>query len=286
MKRLNPLNDYIFQKVMGEKGSEEQLLSFLKAVLSCTGKDNIESIEISGAKTTRGELIDGKTIILDVKALLYDGTKVNIEVQLRNVGNMGKRSLFYWAKDFANSLKEGEDYDELPKIININIVGYEFLETEEFHEDFQIRSRRTPQLVLTDALEIHFLDMVKFRRLKDKDIVNNPLHRWLTFFDKNSSLETVEKLIKMDTAIQKAQKKIEYVSQDEESFRFYEAREKEIHDYVSGMSSAVQKGKLEEKLEIATKMVLAGFDISFIKEMTGLTIEQIENLKSEDVCIK
>jgi len=38
MKRLNPLNDYLFQKYMGEKGDEEQLLSFLNAVLSRTGE--------------------------------------------------------------------------------------------------------------------------------------------------------------------------------------------------------------------------------------------------------
>ena len=30
--RLNPLNDYLFCKVMGEKGSEVQLLGFLNAV--------------------------------------------------------------------------------------------------------------------------------------------------------------------------------------------------------------------------------------------------------------
>jgi hypothetical protein len=37
-KRLNPLNDYIFLKIMGEKGDEEQLLAFLNAVLGRHGK--------------------------------------------------------------------------------------------------------------------------------------------------------------------------------------------------------------------------------------------------------
>jgi hypothetical protein len=27
-------------------------------------------------------------------------------------------------------------------------------------------------------------DMLTFRHLREKDIENNPLHRWLTFFDK------------------------------------------------------------------------------------------------------
>jgi hypothetical protein len=44
--RFNPLNDYLFLKVMGEKGDEPQLLGFLNAVLGRSGKKPIESVEI------------------------------------------------------------------------------------------------------------------------------------------------------------------------------------------------------------------------------------------------
>jgi hypothetical protein len=30
--RLNPLNDYLFMKYMGEEGDEEQIIAFLNAV--------------------------------------------------------------------------------------------------------------------------------------------------------------------------------------------------------------------------------------------------------------
>jgi hypothetical protein len=46
MDRLNPLNDFAFQKSLGEKGDEEQLAGFLNAVLKRTGNDGIESVEI------------------------------------------------------------------------------------------------------------------------------------------------------------------------------------------------------------------------------------------------
>ncbi|MDR2691182.1 MAG: hypothetical protein LBB73_02635 [Dysgonamonadaceae bacterium] len=45
-ERLNPLNDYLFMKYMGEKGDEEQLLAFLNAVLQKTGRNGIISVEI------------------------------------------------------------------------------------------------------------------------------------------------------------------------------------------------------------------------------------------------
>ncbi|MDR0586872.1 MAG: Rpn family recombination-promoting nuclease/putative transposase [Treponema sp.] len=94
-ERLNPLNDYIFLKIMGEKGDEEQLLAFLNAVLERKGTYAIESVEIIENRTITAEVIGDKTSILDVRARTAAGERVNIEVQLRNLGNMDRRSLFY-----------------------------------------------------------------------------------------------------------------------------------------------------------------------------------------------
>ena len=46
-QRLNPLNDFLFYKIMGEKGDEVQLLGFINAVLGKTGDDRFTSVEIS-----------------------------------------------------------------------------------------------------------------------------------------------------------------------------------------------------------------------------------------------
>ena len=162
-ERLNPLNDFLFCKIMGEKGSEIQLLGFLNAVLGKTGDDRIASVEILEDKTFTADFIGNKTSILDVRAVLQDGTKVNVEVQLRNLGNMDRRSLFYWSKEYTRSLIAGQDYNELPCTIAINIVNFEYLDAENFHTVFRLREDKEPSLVLTDALEIHFLDMVQYK---------------------------------------------------------------------------------------------------------------------------
>ncbi|GHV12023.1 hypothetical protein FACS189491_04290 [Spirochaetia bacterium] len=86
--RLNPLNDYLFFKVMGEKGDEEQLLAFLNAVLKRLGSNRLVSVEILENKTFTAEVIGDKSSILDIRAVLEDQSRVNIEVQLRNLGNM------------------------------------------------------------------------------------------------------------------------------------------------------------------------------------------------------
>jgi len=181
--RFNPLNDYLFLKVMGEKGNETQLLGFLNAVLGRTENNKLASVEIIENKTLSAESIGAKASILDVRAQLQNETRVNIEVQLRNLNNFDRRSLFYWGKEYTKSLKSGQDYIYLPTVININIVDFEFLETDNFHTVFRLREDKESQLILTEILEIHYINMVKWRKYGKIDITNEPLHRWLTWLD-------------------------------------------------------------------------------------------------------
>ncbi|MDR1858735.1 MAG: Rpn family recombination-promoting nuclease/putative transposase [Treponema sp.] len=75
-ERLDPLNDYLFLRVMGEKGDEVQLLCFLNAVLGRTGDDRLASVEIIENKTLPAEFLGGKTSILDVRKLKAMGISV------------------------------------------------------------------------------------------------------------------------------------------------------------------------------------------------------------------
>jgi hypothetical protein len=89
-RRLNLLNDYLFLKVMGEKGDEEQLLGFLNAVLQKNDADKLVSVEILEDKTFSPEVIGDKSSILDIRARTDGNRRVNIEVQIRNLGTVSK----------------------------------------------------------------------------------------------------------------------------------------------------------------------------------------------------
>ena len=121
MKRLNPLNDYLFQKYLGEKGDEEQLLSFLNAVLKRTRKTKLVNVEILENKTFTADMTGSKASILDIRAITDNNTRVNIEIQLQNFGNMDRRSLFYWSREYSKGIKEGQNYEELPNVIVVDV---------------------------------------------------------------------------------------------------------------------------------------------------------------------
>jgi predicted transposase/invertase (TIGR01784 family) len=269
-ERLNPLNDFAFQKAMGEKGDEIQLIAFLNAVLARTGKNRIESVEILGDKDLPAEIIGGKAGKLDVLAKLADNTKVNIEVQLENQYNMERRSLDYWAWHYIKGIGAGQDYSFLPAVIGINILDFGYIDIQEFHTSFHIYEDRHKDYMLTDALEIHFLDMVRFRRLKDKDVLNDPLHRWLVYFDKHSPINLIEEVINMDPAIQKVQEKIDLIQGDPSLLRAYLRYEKAASDEVTRINGT--------KREIAKKALAEGLSIETIANITGLDTDAIKRL--------
>ena len=102
---------------------------------------------------------------------------------------------------------------------------------------------------MTDALEIHFIDVKKFNALPEKDIRNDALHRWLTFFDQNISEDLLKELIDMDAAIYKANEKLTFLANDKEALRLYHMRELAQIDYNSGMRRAKDEGKKEGRIE-------------------------------------
>ena len=281
-ERLNPLNDYLFMKYMGEKGDEEQLLAFLNAVLQKTGRNGIVSVEIKEDRDLTAEIIGDKSSILDLRATTDKGTKVNIEVQLRNMWNMDRRSLFYWSREYVRGIESGQDYAELPAVVTINIVNYDFIPVDEVHTSFHLWEDRHKDTMLTDALEIHFISMKKFRQLEKRDIERNCLHRWLAFFNKDTDSETLKKIVKMDRAIAKAQEKITFVSRDKDALRAYQMREMALSDYTSGINHARREGMAigEEKtyLAIVRNAAAKGIPAESISELTGLPAEKVRDI--------
>ncbi|MDR0664974.1 MAG: Rpn family recombination-promoting nuclease/putative transposase [Helicobacteraceae bacterium] len=273
-ERINPLNDYVFKRVIGEQEDEKWLLAFVNAVLAKTGGGNIVSLNVDNDKEIPPEYIADKGNYLDVLAVTDKGDKINIEVQLINAGDMAKRSLFYWSRLYVKNFSKGKSYDVLQKAITINILNYEFIkELDAFHTSFHIREDEHKDYVLTGELEIHFLDMVKFR--KQKADIDNPLHRWLLFLDKNTKPEALKEALEMDAIIAEAEAKLESLAKNEKDMGLYRMREKGLLDIISGMQSA----KAEGIAEVAKSLKISGLlTIDQIADVSGLSKEDVEKL--------
>lgn len=275
MQRLNPLNDYIFKRVMGEEESKDNLIAFLNAVLDTDDRKKLVSLEIINNKELTKELIYDKTGRLDVRAKTADGMQLDIEVQLTNQHNMEKRTMFYWGKLFLEGIKKGDDYINLSKVITINILDFDFFDIEKFHSKYHLWEDEEQSYLLTDLVEIHFIEMPKFRRYMQKDLKGNPLHRWLKFFDRMLSEDELKELMEMDSAIKRAESKLEYLSSDEEVLQLYRAREDSLHERANMISTA----KTEKAVEVTRNLLAMGMDFALISKATELTVEQIMEIQ-------
>jgi predicted transposase/invertase (TIGR01784 family) len=86
----------------------------------------------------------------------------------------------------------------------------------------------------------------------------------------------------MDTAIQKAEEKLVYVTNDKEALRAYQMREMALSDWTSGVNHARREGRQEGKQEaaqaIARNFKHLGIPLDQIAQGTGLSVDDVERL--------
>ena len=302
VKNLKMTNDFVFHKIFGEKGNEEILKSLIESVIN----RKINNLEIMEDTKLETAVQDDKLGILDVKTVLSDGTKVDVEIQVANEKNIEKRTLFYWAKLYTQYIKKGTEYEDMAKTIAINILNYNFLPENMYHRICHIAYDDLKREILTDNLEIHFLDLTKLKK-KVKN-AEDYLTLWLGFLE-GSRRDLVTLARDKVKAIEKAAKKLEKLQQDTGAWRVYELKQKWEMDEASrqgrarreglaegmekgrkqgtkqgieqGIKQGIEQGIEQGRKEIAQKMLANGISIEEVSEITNINVEKLKKLLTE-----
>ena len=110
--------------------------------------------------------------------------------------------------------------------------------------------------------------------------MNDPLSRWLAWFDEKSPPELIKEGTGMDSAVMAAYMQQDFITQNEEAWQEYWMHRKMEHDRVSNLNGAREEGeqigRAEEKIEIARNALTRGLSIEMIHDITGLPTETIE----------
>jgi predicted transposase/invertase (TIGR01784 family) len=285
--RLKPKNDFIFRHLFGKQASEESLKALLNAILRPDGKDPIASLTIAGNIELGSDTPAGKNGRLDILAELSGGELINIEMQMVDRDNMVKRTLFYLSKLFASALTAGNPYESLRKTITINLLNFNLFPYDRFHSTYHFYEDHEERALLTDALEVHFIEFPKFERIeKDTSIA---LHRWLMFMDEKLPEDQLKELMDMDPIIAKTEEKLEELSLEERFRDFLDDKERYLRDWVYSVDvtakkaaeEARKKALLDSRTEMAQKMLAKGMDLKTIAEVSGMSEEQIRQLQDE-----
>jgi len=282
-----PKADVIFKVLFGDQKHHRILIHLLNSVLK--PKDPITHVEIKQTELSP-EYIAQKGVRLDILATTSTGEIINVEMQKKDEHNIKNRTLYHWSKLFCGQLIAGDNYQQLCRTICINILNFKDFDDEDFWHIEDICDRKTHKQ-FTDLFELHFLEIPKIRRKQKKDIVQDPIMFWLEFID-NPKSEKIQDMIKKELVYQEAKDVYEKIIADPQVQELLRVKEKAELDYNSALSYAENKGKTEglaegkkvgekkAKIESAKRFLSMGLSIEQVASGTGLSIEEVEGLKS------
>lgn len=265
-------NDLIFKKVFGE--NEIIVQDFLSSILKIP-KDEFEIIYYENPFMNISDVADDKIGILDIKIKTKSGMLCNIEMQVEYMEGMRKRIVWYMSKMITEQLKSGESYNNLKKVICIVIAANHIIvkENNRRHNRFLMRNDEN-DAILHDITEVDILELLK----KETPNESPELKKWVDFFNAKTT-DKLEKLSESkDSAISQAANAVLDLNRDEEIRVKAEQRENALRMYKTETELSEQKGRQEEKIEIAKSLKNAGMKSEFISQHTGLTAEEIEKL--------
>lgn len=287
MKILQPKNDVVFQALF-TRGKERITKALLEDIL----KIKIHKLDLDKSKDLLNDNKKDKNGRLDLRAVLNDNIECDIEIQLSTHDKVLERFLYYWSKMYSANLEIGEQYSKLRQTISIIIVDDEikqFKEIEKAYTKWQIREEEYRDKILTSYFQICIIELPKAIKEYENNKDNQVL-QWMKFLDNPEDME-VRKIMEKNQDIKEAKEELDKISQDDRLRRMALKAELERMDYEQRLCEAKRDGRKEgeaigesrgikqEKKETALKMLQKQIDIQTIKEITGLTEEEINKLK-------
>ena len=174
-------------------------------------------------------------------------------MQVVDQKDIEKRILFYWSKMYIQTIKAGNDYENLKRCIVILISDYDLEKLKkvpEFVTKWKITEEKYPKLVLTNVLELYIIEAEKAKNIIEKR--QGQLDNWIRFInnpEEESDMDNEE--------IKQARKVLKKISQDERERRLTELREKYIMDqhdimlagYEEGLEVGIEQGSSNNSKE-------------------------------------
>ena len=294
---LNRLNDRLFKYIFASRQHKTNLIRFLNDVL-----DNPERIVADIEYLNREQdppILQGKGTRFDVRAKTSDGRVFQVEVQVRDEDDFLKRCLFYTCANYTSQIVAGEPYGQLGEVVFIAVLDFNTFpdKPDAFHSIQRMLDVENHKCYCS-GIEMHFLELPKMRKLgrgKSPDRMTG-LERMLMYMGTMGETETLNEIAAYDPDIRRILNMEEAFVKTPELWVNYLIREREQSDWdnyvrnreargvAQGMAQGMAQGKAEGKAEgiafVARRMLARGLSPDLIAEDTGLSLEEVELLKS------
>ena len=288
-KYINPFTDYGFKKIFGDEENTELLESLINDILGLEGKDKIEKIIFKNGELLPDSPEDRKAIF-DLYCTDEKGSEFIVELQKVHQAHFQSRALYYTTFPIQEQAMRGKWDFSLTPIYFIGLLNFtieKFRNSEEFLHHGKITDIKTKE-VMYDNLNMIYVEIPKLKKTKEE--LSNHLEWRLYTLQNLNQLQEIPKKLQGDV-IEKAFEKAEFIKLPKAEQDKYHRNLKVHRDLINsfetahnkgferGIEQGIEQGKHQEKLELA-KNLLDVLDVQTIAVKTGLTVEEIEILKS------
>ena len=283
MKYLDPKADLTFKKIFGNHPA--RLISLLNALLPLSEEEQIHEI-----KYLPTELVpENNSYRYAIKNILCTDAKSNkfcVVIRIEWSDAFQQRVQFLASELYVNpAIKQVKYFAQYPTY-SLNLINDIFAhDTPDFIHNYRIVHDKDSNKVI-EGLHFTFIELPKFtpHSIADKRM----MVLWLRFLTEiNSDTKEIPADLLNDPEIGKAVEELEISGFSDAELWAYDkfwdsvSVERTLIDdsYQKGIEKGIEKGMNQRSLEIARKMLAKGMDEASVMDMTGLTAEEIKQMK-------
>ena len=248
--------DFAFKAFV--ESNPEALVSLLNAIFANAKiRRIVKNVRLKNP-TFDKKSIEDKLSILDVRAELEDGTDILIEMHLHGIGQILAKMIRSWARAYSEELETSQKFASQPPTIAIAFVNgaIEPIEkpesdTDEIHGVYMIMNKKNGA-VLTNAMELHFIDMKAFAKavneansINIEQATDDMFTYWLSVITEKEILnkDIIENARKEKEVIGMAVSAIARQSEDKNMRQAYQRRKDEIFFHNVELEQATRRAE-------------------------------------------
>ncbi len=278
-KYINPFTDYGFKRLFGEEPSKELLVDFLNELLS---EEQGKIKKLTYLKSDRlGSGEEERKAIFDLNCENEKGEKFIVELQKTKQKFFKDRTVYYSSFPIREQAQRGSEWNfELQAVYTIAILDFVFDEDKEQKDKYRYNVKLSDietYKVFYDKLTFIYLEMPKFTKTVKE--LNTRFDKWMYIIRNLNKLDRIPDELR-ESIFEKLFEVAEIARFTPEEARSYEDSLKTYRDLKNSIDTAREEGKIEAMTLVAKLMNTAGEPVEKIIAFTGLSHDEIENLKT------
>ena len=207
----------------------------------------------------------------DIMAYLDSDEIASIEIYKAFKEKNLSKSLSYVARTYSDQLQRGKDYNNIKKVIGINIIDNNYyFKDHNLLSDYNFVNRINNKVLDKNFISLIILRLDIVRKI-EYNVGEERILKWLHFIAAKN-LEEMRIIAKGDDIMEQALDFMERFLNDENI--------RDVYDKINDVKEeAMEEGKRENAIKTAQNLLSTSLSIKEIAKATGLTIKEVEALK-------